>query len=320
MPRSRSALVGATPLLLGELALTRFDALPVALTAASRRGAPRAAGRGSRRSRSGLAVAAKLYPLLLLPLVAIYVLRHARTARSGRRRSRSRRRPSRSSSCPFLALAPGEAWFSIRAQLTRGLQVESLPGSVVLALGRVGGRARPRRARHRRRRRRDRRRPERRRDRRARAGRRHARRARRGRGRRRDLGRRLEERRGASRGSYGTAPRSSRPRSRWGACSPRSSCSGSCPSCRSSRAPRAAGERASSPIALVLTHLWFPELYRDYVNERGAARDCLPARPERRAARAARLCSRRLRRSARFGRRAGRPRRSRTNAGATGTA
>ena len=35
---------------------------------------------------------------------------------------------------PFLALAPREAWFSIRAQLTRGLQVESLPGNVVLAL------------------------------------------------------------------------------------------------------------------------------------------------------------------------------------------
>jgi hypothetical protein len=35
---------------------------------------------------------------------------------------------------PFVALAPGEAWFSIRAQLTRGVQVESLPGNLVVAL------------------------------------------------------------------------------------------------------------------------------------------------------------------------------------------
>ncbi len=36
---------------------------------------------------------------------------------------------------PFVAIAPSEAWFSIRSQLTRGVQVESLPGSVAVALG-----------------------------------------------------------------------------------------------------------------------------------------------------------------------------------------
>jgi len=41
---------------------------------------------------------------------------------------------------PFLALAPREAWFSIRAQLTRGLQVESLPGNLALALDTAAGR------------------------------------------------------------------------------------------------------------------------------------------------------------------------------------
>ena len=35
---------------------------------------------------------------------------------------------------PFVALAPAEAWFSIRAQLTRGVQVESLSGNLVVAL------------------------------------------------------------------------------------------------------------------------------------------------------------------------------------------
>jgi hypothetical protein len=128
-------LVGATPLLLGELALTRFDALPVALTAASF--AAFLAGRARLAAVAlGLAVSAKLYPLLLLPLLVLYVLRH-----EGRRAAAVVTAIAAGTIAlvvgPFLALAPGEAWFSIRAQLTRGLQVESLPGSVVLALGRV---------------------------------------------------------------------------------------------------------------------------------------------------------------------------------------
>jgi hypothetical protein len=126
-------VVAATPLLLGELALTRFDALPVALTAAgiaaALHGRTRVAG-----VALGLAVAAKLYPVLLLPLLALYVLR-----RAGRREALTTVGLAAGAVVavvvPFLALAPGEAWFSIRAQLTRGLQVESLPGSVVLALG-----------------------------------------------------------------------------------------------------------------------------------------------------------------------------------------
>jgi len=126
-------LLAATPLLLGELALTRFDALPVALSAAAvaatLHGRPRIAG-----IALGLAVAAKLYPLLLLPLVAIAVLR-----RHGRREAGLSvglaAATVAATLVPFLALAPGETWFSIRAQLTRGVQVESLPGNVALALG-----------------------------------------------------------------------------------------------------------------------------------------------------------------------------------------
>ncbi len=82
----------------------------------------------------GLAVAAKLYPLLLLPLVAVYVLR-----RRGRREAAVVTGLTAATVAvvvvPFLVLAPGEAWYSIRAQVTRGVQVESLPGNVVLALG-----------------------------------------------------------------------------------------------------------------------------------------------------------------------------------------
>ena len=128
-------LVAATPLLLGELVLTRFDALPVALTA----GAVAALLAGRPRLAAlvlGLAIATKLYPLLLLPLFAIVALR-----RAGGRAAAAVVAVAVATVAivvlPFLAIAPGEAWFSIRAQLTRGLQVESLPGSLVLALGRV---------------------------------------------------------------------------------------------------------------------------------------------------------------------------------------
>ena len=88
-------LVAATPLLLGELALTRFDALPVTLTAACV--AALLYGRSRLAALAlGLAVAAKLYPLLLLPLVAIYVHRRRGVARRAldrhhRRRVRGRR-------------------------------------------------------------------------------------------------------------------------------------------------------------------------------------------------------------------------------------
>jgi hypothetical protein len=126
------ALVGATPLLLGELALTRFDALPVALTAACV--AALLHGRSRLAAAAlGLAVAAKLYPLLLLPLAAIYVHR-----RLGRREAALFAGITAAVFAavllPFVALGPGEAWFSIRAQLTRGVQVESLPGNLVVAL------------------------------------------------------------------------------------------------------------------------------------------------------------------------------------------
>jgi hypothetical protein len=127
------ALVGATPLLLGELAITRFDALPVALTA----GAVAALVHGRPRLAAvalGLAITAKLYPLLLAPLVVLFVAR-----RTGRREALVSIGITAATVAvvllPFVAMAPGEAWFSIRAQLARGVQVESLPGSIAVSLG-----------------------------------------------------------------------------------------------------------------------------------------------------------------------------------------
>jgi hypothetical protein len=126
-------IVGATPLLLGELALTRFDALPVALTALALAGL--LVGRSRLAAIAlGAAVAAKLYPILLLPRVAIYVARR-RGAREAAIVVGIVAATTAVIALPFLALAPGEAWFSIRAQLTRGVQVESLPGNAAIAAG-----------------------------------------------------------------------------------------------------------------------------------------------------------------------------------------
>jgi hypothetical protein len=128
-------LVGATPLLLGELSLTRFDALPVALTALSvaalLRGRPRVAA-----VALGAAISAKLYPLLLLPLLAIYVARR-RSVREAVVGVVLTAATVAVILVPFVVVSPGDAWFSIRAQLTRGVQVEGLPGNVAIALCRA---------------------------------------------------------------------------------------------------------------------------------------------------------------------------------------
>ena len=126
-------LVGATPLLLGELALTRFDALPVALTARDRRRAPPrpAAPRRSRARPRDHGEALPASPRAPRRDLRGPPLRPARGAALGR----DHRRDVGTVVLPFLALAPGEAWFSIRAQLARGVQVESLPGSIAVALG-----------------------------------------------------------------------------------------------------------------------------------------------------------------------------------------
>ena len=118
------------PLLLGNVILTRFDLWPAALTLAA------LAALVWRRDRLGfgllgLAVAAKLYPAVLVPLALAYVWQ-----RRGRREALV---------ClgilagvvalaflPFLALAPDGVAYSFGRQLGRPLQIESLGSSFFL--------------------------------------------------------------------------------------------------------------------------------------------------------------------------------------------
>lgn len=121
------------PLLLGSVALSRFDLWPAAISVAAL-AAIVAQRLGWGHALIGLGIAAKLYPGVLLPLGLAYAWR-----RGGR---------GEALRClgitalvlavffvPFLVLAPGGLWHSISVQLTRPLQVESL-GSALLLVGR----------------------------------------------------------------------------------------------------------------------------------------------------------------------------------------
>src|SRR5262249_33307250 len=84
------------------------------------------------------AVAVKLYPAVLVPLVVAHAWR-----RHGRRRALVDLGVCVLVTAvvflPFFALSPGGVVWSIRRQLDRPLQIESLGASVLLALHHAGG-------------------------------------------------------------------------------------------------------------------------------------------------------------------------------------
>ena len=127
------ALVAVAPLLLGSLLLTRFDLWPVLLT----RAAVAALVGGRDRLGAGLlgaAVAAKLYPAVLLPIVAVWIWR-----RRGRRELLAAAGVFAAvlAVCvaPFLVIAPDGLGSSLWRQLDRPLQIESLPAAVLVLAG-----------------------------------------------------------------------------------------------------------------------------------------------------------------------------------------
>lgn len=130
-----AALWIVAPLVLGPVLLNRYDLWPAALTAVALvllvDGRDVGAG-----ALLGVAFAAKLYPLLAAPAVAIWILR-----RSGRRRLVAAA-TAFVGSCvlffgAFVAVAPGGVGFSLESQTVRHLQVESLGGSILLALAKL---------------------------------------------------------------------------------------------------------------------------------------------------------------------------------------
>ncbi len=131
-----SPLAGA-PVLLGPLVLTRFDLYPAAVTAA----AVALILAGCDRFGSGVlgaAIAVKLYPAVLVPLAVAWVWR-----RQGRREALLAFGVcigvALAVFLPFFALSPHGVVWTVRRQLDRPLQIESLGSAVLLALHHAAG-------------------------------------------------------------------------------------------------------------------------------------------------------------------------------------
>jgi hypothetical protein len=126
------AFAALAPLALGSVVLSRFDLWPAALTVAAL--ALLVAGRLRPGSAVlGLAIAVKVFPVVVAPLALIHVWRER-----GRREALAcfGWLAGVVAACfvPFLALAPGGVWDSVVRQTTRPLQIESLGSGVLLAL------------------------------------------------------------------------------------------------------------------------------------------------------------------------------------------
>jgi len=131
-----AVLFALSPVAVGPISLNTYDLFPAALTACALAAVVRrreVLGFGL----LGLAVTAKLYPLAVVPLAAIYVWSIA-----------GRRRTLRGLGVfvavallvvlPFAILSPGGLWDSFHSQSARGLQIESLAASVLLAADQLG--------------------------------------------------------------------------------------------------------------------------------------------------------------------------------------
>jgi hypothetical protein len=130
-------LVAVSPVLVGAVILTRFDLWPAVLTAAAL--AALVAGRDRLGAFAlGAAIAAKLYPVVLLPLLAAWLWR-----RGGRRHALAG--VGLAAAVPlvaylaFLVVEPSPVLLSIGRQLSRPLQIESLGAAVLVALHHAAG-------------------------------------------------------------------------------------------------------------------------------------------------------------------------------------
>jgi hypothetical protein len=128
--------IGLFPLALGTVVLTRYDLWPAALTAAAL--AAVLGGRGRLGlAVLGIAVAAKIYPLVLLPPLLVYVSR-----RKGRREAGIGFGVFAAAVAvvvvPFAVVAPEGLAESVDRQLGRPLQIESLGASLLLAANQLG--------------------------------------------------------------------------------------------------------------------------------------------------------------------------------------
>jgi uncharacterized membrane protein len=129
-------LFALSPIALGPISLNTYDAWPALLTVLALwlllRGHDLPAF-----AVLGLAVSAKVYPLVLVPLAAWLVWRQRGTRRTLLALG-VLVLVAAAVIAPFAAYAPHGVYASFRSQATRGLQIESLGASVLLVLDRLG--------------------------------------------------------------------------------------------------------------------------------------------------------------------------------------
>jgi hypothetical protein len=134
------AVIAASPLLLERVLTERFDIWPAALTAA----ALAAAVHGHHRIGGlllGVGAAAKLYPALLLPTLAIVAVRQ-RGRREGLWVTGVAAAAAAAIMLPFAIVSPSDTGSALAVQLRGGLQIETLASSVLVMAGHaieVGG-------------------------------------------------------------------------------------------------------------------------------------------------------------------------------------
>jgi hypothetical protein len=125
------ALFAVSPVLIGSVILTRFDLWPVALAVFAL-----AALLWERRTTAavllGCAIAAKLWPAVLLPVACIWVVR-TYGARAAAAFGAVVAGVVAAIFLPFAVLGPSGVGHSFHEQLTRPLQIESLGASVLIA-------------------------------------------------------------------------------------------------------------------------------------------------------------------------------------------
>jgi hypothetical protein len=121
--------VAIAPLLVGSLILSRFDLWPAALMT----GALVALLKdrhGLGWGLLGAAVSAKLYPLVIVPLALVWTARRARL-----RDALWGVLVFAIVVVPFAVIAPGGVWHSVHVQLARPLQIESLGAAALMTFG-----------------------------------------------------------------------------------------------------------------------------------------------------------------------------------------
>jgi uncharacterized membrane protein len=125
-----------SPIALGPVSLNTYDAWPALVTVAAVAALVTDRGRFA-LALLGMAAAAKLYAVLLVPVAVVWLWKER-----GRRQALESLGVFAATAVvlvvPWIAISPGGVWDSLHAQVGRGLHTESLGASILLVADRIG--------------------------------------------------------------------------------------------------------------------------------------------------------------------------------------